>query len=124
MQTAIAAATQNRQNVATIIVSAADVDALWWARQRLAVIKETEAQASLHYGLVRIVKGQYRGRVGNYDDDEGPYGIVYLYGEPQAIVRVKLSSLQPITDAAEADSIHDVECALLEARAARARSGN
>jgi hypothetical protein len=32
------------------------------------------------YGLVQVVEGQYAGRVGYYDGDEGPFAFVHFYG--------------------------------------------
>jgi hypothetical protein len=30
------------------------------------------------YGLVRVVEGEYAGRVGYYDADEGPLAVIYF----------------------------------------------
>lgn len=50
----------------------------------------------LCYGMVLITKGTHAGEVGYYDDDDGPYAIVYL-GAPclSEPVRVRSTSMCP-----------------------------
>lgn len=45
---------------------------------------------TLRYGVVRIVRGRYKGRLGYYDDDENGCAIVYLgapFASPSVLVR-------------------------------------
>ncbi len=57
----------------------------------------------LRYGEVFIVAGRWRGRRGYYDDDEGPYCIVYPHGV-NGYVLVRPSSLVEAPE--EDESIH------------------
>jgi hypothetical protein len=68
-------------------------------RQTPATATAAPPAPALHYGLVRIVRGRHKGKLGYYDDDENGYALVYL-GAPFAspIVLVRYSSLVPCDD--------------------------
>ncbi len=56
----------------------------------------TDSDDSLYFGPVKVIKGEHKGRIGLYDDEDGNYGYVYwgnMVGTIDACSTIKLSYL-------------------------------
>ena len=68
------------------------------------------------YGPVRVVEGEYAGRVGYYDADEGPLAVIYFTAPHMSdAVRMRRNWLRP-TNVIPLELLHwqPASCAIVE----------